>query len=184
MSRVNLSPARLAVLVALVVGGIAVMLNGFGDEGSAVAGGSSDVVDPTDTGAPSPTDAASPTETETPPPDLEPQVEGVVIQVLNGTNETGLAAEADQFLTSKGYEQGLAPGDIATKPVSGTTVYFRTGDDAEQNEVDAQHLADRFLKGVEATVRPLNDALGSDVAPRTQLVVVLGEDYAEANPVG
>ena len=180
----NLSPARLAVLVALFVGGIAVMLNGFGDEGTAIAGGPSEVVQPTESASASPSDDVSPTETESPPPELQPQVEGVVMQVLNGTNETGLAAEADQFLTSKGYEQGLVPGDIATKPVPGTTVYFRTGDEAEQNEVDAQHLADRFLKGVEATVRPLNDALGSDVAPKTQLVIVLGEDYAVANPVG
>ena len=28
----NLSPARLAVLVALVVGGVAIILNGFGDD--------------------------------------------------------------------------------------------------------------------------------------------------------
>ena len=46
----NLSPARLAVLVALVVGGIAVMLNGFGDEGTAVAGGGSEVAEPNDLG--------------------------------------------------------------------------------------------------------------------------------------
>ena len=183
MTRVNLSPARLAVLVALVVGGIGIMLNGFGDEGTAIADGANDAA-PTVSESPAPTDGASPTQTESPPPELEPQVDGVVIQVLNGTNETGLAAEADQFLTSKGYEQGLVPGDIATKPVAGTTVYFRTGDDAAQNEADAENLATRFLKGVEATVRPLNDALGSDVAPRTQLVIVLGEDYAVENPVG
>jgi hypothetical protein len=63
-------------------------------------------------------------------------------------------------------------------------VYFRTGEDSEQNEVDADHLAARYLKGVEAQVKPLSAALGSDVAPKTQLVVLLGNDYAEANPVG
>lgn len=183
MARVNLSPARLAVLVALVVGGIAVLMNGFGDQGDAIAEGS-DVVQPSDTQSPAPSDDPSPTETETPSPDLEPVVDGVSIQVLNGTDATGLAAEAEEFLLGKGYEQGLAPGDLAAKPVPGTIVYFRTGDGADQNEVEAEYLATRYLKGVEATVKPLNDSLDADVAPKTQLVVVLGEDYAEANPVG
>ena len=52
------------------------------------------------------------------------------IQVLNGTNETGLASEVDLLLTDKGYKQGLAPDDLVSKPVPGTTVYFRAGDDA------------------------------------------------------
>ena len=50
MARVNLSPARLAVLVALVVSGVAITMNGFGDEGTAVADGSGEVVEPTDLG--------------------------------------------------------------------------------------------------------------------------------------
>jgi hypothetical protein len=182
MARVNLSPARLAVLVALVVGGIAVMLNGFGDEGTAVAGGG-DAVEPTASGSVSPTESSSPSGTQTPPPELEPQVDGVMIQVLNGTDATGLASQAEQFLLNKGYEAALPAADAAQKGVPDTIVYFRTGDDAEQNEVDAANLAARFLKGVEATVKPLNASLDADVAPKTQVVVVLGQDYADANPV-
>jgi len=179
---VNLSPARLAVLVALVVGGIAIMMNGFGDQGAAIAEGS-DVVQPTDTESPSPSGSTPPAATETAPPALDAQVDGVLIQVLNGTEMTGLAAEADQFLVGKGY-QSFTPDDLVDKPVPGTIVYFRTGDDAEQNRVDAENLAAKYLKGVTATAKPLNEALDAVVAPRTQLVVVLGEDYATANPVG
>jgi LytR cell envelope-related transcriptional attenuator len=182
MGPVNLSPARVAVLVALVVAGVAVMLNGFDDGGSAVAGGT-DVVSPSGSDVAEPTESSSPSVSQSPEPELEPQVEGVSIQVLNGTEATGLAAEADAFLIGKGYEQGLTPGDLATKPVPGTTVYFRTGPDADQNRVDAENLATRFLEGVEATVKPLNDALDAEVAPKTQLVVVLGDDYAAAHPV-
>jgi len=112
-----------------------------------------------------------------------PQVDGVLIQVLNGTSEVGLASQVEDFLEGKGYVAALPAADAAQKPVTTTIVYFRAGDDAEQNEVDADHLAARFLKGVEAQVKPLSAALGSDVAPRTQLVVLLGTDYAEANPV-
>lgn len=178
----NLSPARVAVLVALVVAGVAVMLNGFDDGESAIAAGT-DVASPTGSDVVEPTESTSPSVSQSPEPELEPQVEGVSIQVLNGTEATGLAAEADAFLIGKGYDQGLTPGDLATKPVAGTTVYFRTGPDAEQSRVDAENLAARYLKGVDAKVAPLNDALDAEVAPKTQLVVVLGDDYAAAHPV-
>ena len=183
MTRVNLSPARLAVLVALVVAGIAITMNGFGDEGAAVADGGSEVVEPTASAPAEPSESASPTETESPAAEIEPQVDGVMIQVLNGTDAAGLAAQAEQFLESKGYVAALPAADAAQKGVPDTIVYFRTGDDAEQNEVDADNLATRYLKGVEATVRPLNAALDADVAPKTQIVIVLGQDYADANPV-
>lgn len=183
MTRVNLSPARLAVLVALVVGGIAIILNGFGDDDAVLAGDGTEVVEPTPSESASPSGSASPSASESAAPELEPQVDGVMIQVLNGTAEVGLAAEVEAFLVGKGYVAALPAADAAQKPVETTIVYFRTGEDAEQNEVDADHLAARFLKGVEAQVKPLSAALGSDVAPRTQLVVLLGTDYAEANPV-
>ena len=176
----NLSPARLAVLVALVVVGLAVMLNGFGGDEAVIAGGTSPTSSPTDAGTSSPTAGVSPTATETPTVDLEPQVQGVVIQVLNGTTETGLAGETEQLLVEKGYVAGLPAGDADNKPVGTTTVYFRTGADAAQNEVDAEHLAAKFLKGVEADVRPLNATLSADIAPKTQLVVIVGTDYAAA----
>jgi hypothetical protein len=180
MGAVNLSPARLAVLVALVVIGLAVMLNGFGDEGTVIAGVTSPTPSPSGSPTTTPTEGASPTASESAAAALEPQVEGVVIQVLNGTSETGLAGTVEQFLVGKGYVAGLPAGDADNKPVGTTTVYFRTGDVAEQNEVDAEHLAQRYLKGVEADVRPLNATLSPDIAPKTQLVVIVGTDYAEA----
>jgi hypothetical protein len=183
MARVNLSPARLAVLVALVVGGIAVMMNGFGDEGTAVAGGGGGVVTPTASESVAPTGSSSPSQSQSPAVELEPQVDGVMIQVLNGTDATGLASQAEQFLENKGYVAALPAADAAQKGVPDTIVYFRTGDDAEQNEVDAANLAKKYLKGVDATVKPLNASLDADVAPKTQIVVVLGQDYADANPV-
>jgi hypothetical protein len=183
MARVNLSPARLAVLVALVVAGIAVLLNGFGGEGAVLAGGEGSAP-PTETASPGPTGGASPSPTESAAPELEAQVEGVTIQVLNGTSEVGLAAEVQEFLEGKGYVASQEAADAPAKPVESTIVYFRGGPDSAQNEVDAEHLASRFLKGVEAGVEALGESLDASVAPRTQLVVLLGDDYAEANPVG
>jgi len=181
---VNLSPARLAVLVALVVAGIAVLLNGFGGD-DAVLAGDEGSVPPTETepGSPGPTGGNSPSATESAPPELEAQVDGVTIQVLNGTSEVGLAAEVQESLESRGYVASQEAADAPAKPVESTTVYFRGGPDSAQNEVDAEHLARRFLNGVEAAVESLGDSLDASVAPRTQLVVLLGDDYAEANPV-
>jgi LytR cell envelope-related transcriptional attenuator len=183
MARVNLSPARLAILVALVVAGLAVILNGFGDDATVLAG-DTEGTPPTETGTPSPTGSVAPTASETALPDTEAQVDGVMIQVLNGTNAVGLAAEVMEFLEGKGYVAALPPADAAQKPVETTTVYFRGGADADQNEIDAEHLARRFLKEVEPEIEPLSDTLDASVAPRAQLVVLLGNDYAEANPVG
>jgi len=181
---VNLSPGRLAVLVALVVGGVAVMMNGFRDDGATVASGVGEV-ETTSTETPGPTDGTSPPPTETTPPPLDPQVENVVVQVLNGTDATGLAGQVDQLLENKGYQMDPVAGDLESKPVLGTTVYFRAEGDPEQNEVDAENLAKKFLKGVDAKVRPLNNALSDEGAldPLAQLVVVLGDDYATAHPV-
>jgi len=177
---VNLSPGRLVVLVALVVGGIAVMMNGFGDGGTTAAA-------PTESAGSSASETPGPTDggstSTTPPPSPEPQVEGVVIQVLNGTEATGLASQVDILLTGKGYVQGVAPADYENKPVAGTTVYFRTGDAADQNRVDAERLATKYLKDVEASVKALNDTLVPGIPSKVDLIVVLGEDYADAHPV-
>jgi LytR cell envelope-related transcriptional attenuator len=180
MGAVNLSPARLAVLVALVVGGLAILLNGFGTDQAVTAAGPSGSPTPAADGSTTPTETGSPSPSESPAPELEPQVDGVVIQVLNGTTVTGLGAEVEQSLVGRGYVAGLPAGDADNKPVGTTTVYFRTGADADQNEVDAENLARRFLKGVEADVRPLNATLSPDIAPKTQLVVIVGTDYADA----
>ncbi|MDH4111642.1 MAG: LytR C-terminal domain-containing protein [Actinomycetota bacterium] len=180
----NLSPARLAVLVALVVGGIAVILNGFGDDDAVLADSSTGVAQPSASGSAAPSGSPSPSATQSAAPELEPQVDGVMIQVLNGTSAVGLAAEVEGFLVGKGYVAALPAADATQKPVETTIVYYRTGEDAEQNQVDAAHLAKRYLKSVDASVKQLSAALGSDVAPKTQLVVLLGNDYADANPVG
>lgn len=179
----NLSPARLVVLVALVVGGLAVLINGFDDDVVLAGGtGGSPAASPSE--SPQPSGEASPTASESPAAELEPQTDGVMVQVLNGTDAVGLAAQAEEFLVSKGYVAALPATDATSKPVQTTIVYFRAGPDADQNEVDAQNLADRFLKGIEADVKPLTDSVEpNQIAPKTQLVVLLGEDYADANPV-
>jgi hypothetical protein len=171
MSPVNLSPARLAVLVALVVGGIAVLLNGFDTStGTAVAGGTS----PSPTAA-SPT-SASPTQAGGATTTPKPQVEGVKIMVFNGTDTTGLGGTVQQMLEAKGYVKTADAQDAPSKPVTETTVYFKGGADSEQARSDAKHMATKYLHGAQVDV--LGDDL--DVPADTELVVVVGSDYPGA----
>ena len=71
--------ARLAIIIALIVGGVAVLANGFSEEGAAAP--------PDDSSTPSPTGTPSPT--RTPQASVVPQQDGVLIQVLNGTSAAG-----------------------------------------------------------------------------------------------
>lgn len=174
MGRVNLGTARIAIIAALFVGGIAVLANGFGtsttvdNPGGGVGASSS-----SPSGA-SPTTSPSKPPKETP----SPQTQGVLIAVLNGTFETGLAGEVQQLLEADGYVAAQDPDDAQSKPVAKTVVYFRGGADAAQNRSDAHYLAETYLDGARVAL------LGSDqgsIAKSAQLVIIVGVDYADAN---
>lgn len=174
MSAVNLGSTRVVIIVALVVAGVAVLANGFGDEGAAAA--------PTVTGTPSPGSTSSPSGTASPSESASetpaPQTKGVLIMVLNGTNVTGLATLAQDMLVTEGYvapdlaANALAPG------VKITSVYYRPGDAEEQNKADAAYIAKTFFPGSE--VGRLSPAYDGIVKPSVTVVVVVGDDYAKA----
>jgi hypothetical protein len=175
MAPVNLGTGRIVVIVALLVVGAAVLANGFADGGSALqpGGGPSGSAAASETPSGSPSGSAtSPTATSTP----TPQVDGVVIQVFNGTNVTGLGATAQAYLVGKGYTANVDALDAPSKPVPKTIVYFRGGPDAAQNESNATNMAKKYFKG--AKVAELDPAIDDLVAPKTQLAVVVGDDYA------
>lgn len=170
----NLGTARIVIIAALFVAGIAVLANGFGN--------SATVDDPGGgVGAPSGSPSgASPTTTPSKPPKAtpSPQTQGVLIAVLNGTFETGLAGEVQQLLEPDGYVAAQDPDDAQSKPVAKTVVYFRGGADAAQNRSDAHYLADTYLDGARVAL------LGSDqgsIAKSAQLVIIVGVDYADAH---
>jgi LytR cell envelope-related transcriptional attenuator len=176
MPDVNIGTARIVIIVALVVAGIAILWNGFGDAGSSALPGGGATAAPTgptgETGA-SPSASGSPSPRETP----SPQVDGVTVQVFNGTNETGLAAEVQQSLGSDGYRTPAEPGNAPSSPVAQTVVYFRGGGDRAQNRADATYLAETSFPG--AKVKVLSQDLG-DVDPSVNLVVILGVDYLDS----
>lgn len=171
----NLGTGRIVVIVALLVVGAAVLANGFADGGSALepGGGPSGSAAASETPSGSPSGPTSPTASPTPVPQ-EPSE--VLIQVFNGTNVTGLGATAETFLEGKGYTINAVAQDAPSKPVAKTIVYYRGGADAAQNESNATRVAKKYFKG--AKVMELDPAIDDLVERTTQVVVVVGDDYA------
>jgi hypothetical protein len=167
---VNLGVARLAIVVALVIGGVAVLANGFSEEVTAVGPSRS----------PSASPSESPSPTTSPKQTTVPNQEGVLVQVLNGTATAGLAGDFQILLEDEGYLKAGEPADAPEKPVIDSVVYFRRDDNAAQNRADARLLADTYLGGDDA-VEPLPGTLREVVEPTADVIVVLGEDQAGAD---
>jgi hypothetical protein len=180
MARVNLGTARIVIIVALVAAGVAVLANGFAS-GTVVTppGGGGG----TTSGATGP-DGSSPTTSPTKPPRVipSPQIQGVLIAVFNGTNETGLAGQVQQLLAADGYVAAQDPADVNPKPVAKTVIYFRGGANALQNRSDAQYVADTYFDGARVTL--LSSDQASTIDPTTQVVIIVGVDYATATTAG
>jgi LytR cell envelope-related transcriptional attenuator len=178
MGRVNLGTARIVIILALAVSGIAVLANGF-DSAAVVTppagGGGSPTSSPSDT---PPSDSPSQPPKETP----SPQIEGVQIAVFNGTNETGLAAQVQQVLDADGYVAAQIPADADPKPVPKTIVYFRGGAEAAQNRSNARYIADTYFDG--ARVGLLDPELAVDIADEAQAIIIVGVDYPGADAGG
>lgn len=113
---------------------------------------------------------ASPTASPVPEQEPSPPVEGVVVEILNGTDVGGLAAETAEMLANRGYTTGEdLVGDAASKPEEQTTILFRR----RPNRAAAEHLQE--------TVFPtavLESAPRHDENPDIQITVILGTDYA------
>lgn len=169
----NPGVTRLAIVLALVVGGIVVLAQGFDAETAAAPPTSPD---PT---SPSPTDSPSPAPQDGNGGEIVGQKDGVLVQVLNGTFTPGLAGDLQLTLEADDYLRGGEPADAPEKPIVDTVVYFRNDDHAAQNEADAQLLAEEYLT-VDVPVEKLpRDYQSEDVTdPAADVIVVLGEDFA------
>jgi hypothetical protein len=171
MSGVNLGTWRIVILAGLIATGTVILSEGFTGR---------QVDTPAVTGTTGPTGGTTgPTETQTQePPPPEGQIRGVSIAVFNGTEEIGFAADVTLTLEDAGYSIGQEAMDAPTTGVRKSTVYFRGGANAAQNEANAQLLADDQLPG--AKVRRINPEFTDLVPADTDLVIVLGQDQAPA----
>lgn len=162
----NPGVARLAIVLALVIGGVAVLANGFSEQESKAAQGIS----------PTPSASRSPSPTPSPERSVVPTQEDVLVQVFNGTSQAGYAGDFQIMLEEQGYLRAGEPADAPEKPVVDSIVYFLQDADAAQNRADATLLSDTYLG--RAPVKPLPAELRDVVNETANVVVVLGEDQA------
>jgi LytR cell envelope-related transcriptional attenuator len=165
---VNPGVSRLAIVIALVIGGVALLANGFSDGGTVAA--------PRDSSSPSPSESPSPS--NSPSQSIVPNQDGVLVQVLNGTSKAGYAGDFQILLEQEGYLRAGEPADAPDKPVVDSVVYFRQDDHKAQNRADAELLSETYLGGV--SVKSLPATLNDLVSESADVVVVLGEDQAGA----
>ena len=172
----NFGSARILVIVALIVAGVAILAGGFGHGVSSVG------ANPTAASS-HPSSSTRPTGSTSPSPATLPSpqpAKDVKIAVFNGTSSAGLAAQGDQTLTTAGYVAGQAP---ANSPVQGgapkTVIYYRGGAHADQNKSDAQLIAATYFNG--AKVQLLGGGFQSAIAATVTVTIVLGQDYASAH---
>lgn len=167
----NLGTARIVIIVALIVSGIAVLANAFG------SGTSATPVIPGGAGASGASPSSSPSQhpSHTPNSAPSPQVQGVRVAVFNGTFAPGLATQVQQKLTGDGYSQAQAPGDAPSKIVAKTVVYFSGGSNRVQNRADANYIAQKYFNGARVTV--LGAKMSPLVSKNTQVAIVIGSDY-------
>jgi hypothetical protein len=178
MTPVNSGTMRIVIIVALIVTGVAVLSNGFVEQGAAVPQSGS-AAPPTSTEPSVPPAGGSPTETPTATETPKPNSRGVLIKVFNGTAVTGLGAEVQTLLVDDGY---VAPEDAANAPIPGvkrTIVYYREGDNEAQGRADATYVSKTYFNG-KARVEVLADAYVDQVTNPVQLAIVVGQDYADS----
>jgi hypothetical protein len=164
----NPGVSRLAIVIALVIAGVALLANGFSD-GETVAA-------PRDSSSPSLSESPSPS--RSPQQSIVPNKDGVLVQVLNGTSKAGYAGDFQILLEQEGYLRAGEPADAPDKPVVDSVVYYRQDDNKAQNKADAGLLSETYLGGV--PVKPLPATLDDLVSKSADVVVVLGEDQAGA----
>jgi hypothetical protein len=166
---VNLSTGRVLIIVALIVAGLAVLANGFADEGPAVASPTRTTSSSTSPPASEPPESEPPT--QTPPP----QKTGVLFMALNGTEVPGAGAAAQELLTGEGYTKVQDADDAPAQDVKKTTIYYRP-DDSGQNRSDATYVAKKYFG--RAPVKKLDTEVQGAVPSSADIVVVVGQDYA------
>ena len=171
------SPTRFLIIGVLAVAGILVLANAFDVGTTRAAAPASPAVTETkppkadETNEPKPEETASPEETGT--------LDGVRIQVFNGTSTTGLAAEVQDTLDKAGDPVLAGEPGNANENQSETVVYYRDKSD----RANAEYIAKRYFDG--AAVEPMSrippvnvGGVTTDVSKEVVVAIVVGEDYS------
>ena len=171
------SPTRFLIIGVLAVAGILVLANAFDVGTTRAATPASSAVAETNppkadkTKEPKPEETATPEETGT--------LDGVRIQVFNGTSTTGLAAEVQDTLDKAGDPVLAGEPGNANENQSETIVYYRDKSD----RANAEYIAKRYFDGAPvepmSRIPPVNvGGVTTEVSKEVEVAIVVGEDYS------
>ena len=173
------SPTRFLIIGVLAVAGILVLANAF-DGGDATRAATSASPTVTETKPPKAEKTKEPKPEETATPE-EPAgtLDGVRIQVFNGTSTTGLAAEVQDTLDKSGDPVLAGEPGNANENQAETVVYYRDKSD----RANAEYISKRYFDGaaVESMSRmpPVNvGGVTTDISREVEVAIVVGEDYS------
>ena len=171
------SPTRFLIIGVLAVAGILVLANAFDVGITRAAAPASPAVTETkppkadETNEPKPEETASPEETGT--------LDGVRIQVFNGTSTTGLAAEVQDTLDKAGDPVLAGEPGNANENQSETIVYYQDKSD----RANAEYIAKRYFDGAPveqmSRIPPVNvGGVTTEISKEVEVAIVVGEDYS------
>lgn len=152
---------RALLVIAALALGIFVLSKAF------PSGGEAAPITPTQTTPPPATGTSPAPDVTTEPQEPATNEPGDIrIQVLNGTDISGLAESTGEALQDDGYDVQTF-GDAQNKPYEVTEIFYK-----RRFEADAAVLRDTYFPGAELM----------DTAPDAQVdvTVIIGEDYAAA----
>lgn len=165
----NLGTARIVIIVALVVAGVAVLANAFGPGTSAFTPADGD-----SSPAPSASTSPSVSASHSPKPLPSPATTGVRVSVFSGVTAAGCATKVNTMLVSDGYVAADPPSDATHKPIPKTVVYFKP-DAQHHNQSDANYISTNYFD--HAKVAKLPATFPGAVSPQAQAVVLIGNNY-------
>lgn len=156
------STLRAIILVAAVALGLLGLSKAFpGDASRALTPPSGST-----NGSESPSPSPSASRTRSSSPSAPGKIQGVVVQVLNGSGVIGQASQTSAALSAAGYDVKV-PGDAPHTAV--TTIFYR----GSSGRADAQLMKSRFFPS--AAVKPATATTSS--ASDVELTLVLGADF-------
>jgi hypothetical protein len=171
------SPTRFLIIGVLAVAGILVLANAFDVGTTRAATPATPAV--TETKSPKPDETKEPKPEETATPEETGTLDGVRIQVFNGTSTTGLAAEVQDTLDKAGDPVLAGEPGNANENQSETTVYYRDKSD----RANAEYIAKRYFDGAPvepmSRIPPVNvGGVTTEVSKEVEVAIVVGENYS------
>jgi hypothetical protein len=160
---IGTSTIRGIILVAAVVIGILMIGQAFGSSSTPALHASSPKPSPSPSASPSP----SPSQSTAPPLNRQTAVNGVTVQVLNGSGVDGLAASVADSLKNKGYTICDSCVETAAVEQQTTTIYYAQG----KKDI-AQYMKEHNFP--DAAVKPAKNLFTKPV----DLTVLVGKDQA------